>query len=336
MKKDNECLVNEGEKFMNETVDDVLVRDFRKSDLHDLLNVAHLSFSEELEVTGFDPDHAKKMTDQMFGITGRIFLGLAKLFGKEPVKFLVAQVDNRVVGATMVTKRKKVGYISTVMVHPDYRRKGTARKLMKNALEHIQKKKMEKAVLHVVSTNVPAKSLYTKLGFKEFEKIMYLVRNVDSFSQPENVKGIQIRNFQKNDMDAVYELIKSSEDPKHLETFNFKKSDLKISFIQRVFHFSTENKIVALHDNRIVGYAQAIYTTPNEAGRIRNVQVNPDMRSIGIEEMLICSGINRIRKVGTKKVQGAASLKRPELIAAMKRLGFEKHLEMEGMVREPL
>ena len=125
--------------------------------------------------------------------------------------------------------------------------------------------------MHVVSTNVPAKSLYTKLDFKEFEKIMYLVGNVDSFSQPENVKEIQIRNFQKNDLDAVYELIKSSEDPKHLETFNFNKSDLKTSFIQRIFHVSTENKIVALYDNRIVGYAQAIYTTPNEAGRIRNV-----------------------------------------------------------------
>jgi len=305
--------VNEGEKSTNETVDDVLVRDFRKSDLHDLLEVLRMSFAEELEVSGFDPDHAKKMVNQMFRIIGRIFLGFSKLFGKEPIEFLVAEVNKRLVGTTIVNNRGKVGYISTVMVHPTYRRKGIARKLVKNALDYIQKKKMEKAVLHVVSTNVPAKSLYTKLGFKEFEKTMYLVGNVDSFSQPENAKGIQIRNFQKNDMDAVYELIKSSEDPKHVETFNFKKNDLKTSFIQRIFHFSTENRIVALHDNRIVGYAQAIYTTPNEAGRIRNVQVNPDMRSIRIEEMLICSGINEIRKVGTKKVQGTASLKRPRI-----------------------
>lgn len=321
---------------MNELVDDVLVRDFRKSDLHDLLEVLGLSFAEELEVSGFDPDHAKKMVDQMFGIIGRIFLGFSKLFGKEPIKFLVAEVDKRLVGTTMVNKRGKVGYISAVMVHPTYRRRGIARKLMKNALDYIQKKKMKRAVLHVVSTNVPVKSLYIELGFREFEKIMYLVGNVDSFSPPENVEGVQIRSFQKNDTDAVYELVKSSEDPKHLETFNFKKNDLKTSFIQRIFHFSTENKIVALCDNRIVGYVQAIYTTPNEAGRIRNVQVKPQMRSKGIEEMLICSGIKEIRKVGTKKVQGTASLKRPELIAAMKRLGFEKYLEMEGMVRELL
>jgi len=321
---------------VNETVDDVLVRDFRKSDLNDMLEVLGLSFSEEFQVSGFDPDHVEKMVDQMFGIIGRIFLGFSKLFGKEPIKFLVAEVDQRLVGTAMVNERGKVGYISTVMVHPTYRRKGIARKLMKNALAYIQKKKMKRAVLHVVSTNVPAKNLYTELGFKEFEKIAHLVGNVDSFSQPENVEGIRIRNFQKNDIDTVYELIKASEDPKHLETFDFKKKDLKTPFVQRVFHFSTENKIVALHDNSIIGYAQAIYTTPNEAGQIRNVQVCPEMKSKGIEEMVIHSGINEIRKIGTKKVRGTASLKRPELIAAMKRLGFEKHLEMEGMVLDLL
>ena len=319
---------------MNETVDDVLIREFCKSDLNDLLEVLGLSFSEELEVSGFDPDHAKKMVDQMFGIIGRVFLGFSKLFGKEPIKFLVAEVNRRLVGTAMVNRRGKVGYISTVMVHPTYRRKGIARKLMKNALNYIQNKNLKRAVLHVVSTNVPAKNLYTELGFREFEKTAHLVGNIDHFSQAENVEGVQIRNFQKKDTDAVYELMKASEDPKHLEIFDLKKEDLKTPFVQRVFHFSTESKIVAFHGDSVIGYAQAICTTPNEAGRVRNIQVCPEMRSKGIEEMLINAAINEIKKAGTKKVTATASLKRPELIAAMKRFGFKKHLEMEGMVLE--
>jgi ribosomal protein S18 acetylase RimI-like enzyme len=318
---------------MNETVDHVSIREFRKSDLDDMLEVLDLSFSEELVVSGFDPDRAKKMVDQMFGIIGRIFLGFSKLFGKEPIKFLVAEVNQRLVGTAMVNSRGKVGYISNVMVHPTYRRKGIARKLMKNSLDYIQKKNLKRAVLHV-STNVPAKNLYTELGFREFEKTAHLVANMDHFPQAENVEGVQIRNFQKNDTDAVYELIKASEDPKHLEIFDFKKEDLKTPFVQRVFHFSTQSKIVALHGNSVIGYAQAICTTPNEAGRIRNIQVCPEMRSKGIEEMLINAAVNEIKKVGTKKVTATASLERPELIAAMKRFGFKKHLEMEGMVLE--
>lgn len=319
---------------MNGIIDDVLIRDFRRSDLDDVLDVAHLSFAKEFEATGFDPDHIKKMIDQMFGILGRIFQGFSKLFGKEPFKMFVAEIDRRVVGTIMVTKRGKVGYISTVMVHPTYRRKGIARKLMTSALDYIQKKKMNKAVLHVVSMNVSAKSLYAKLGFKEFEKIAYFVGNIDYLLKAEDVKEIQIRNFQKDDIMDVFDLKNSSEDPKHLKIFDFKKNDLKTPVIKRVFHFFAEKKIVALDHNSIVGYAQAIYTTANEAGKIRSVHLYPKDRSKGIEEMLINAAVNEIRKVGTKKILVTASLERPELISAIKRLGFEKHLEMEGMVLE--
>jgi len=334
MKKNCEYLVNEGEISMNEVVNAVLIRDFRKSDLQNVLDLAQLCFAKEFELTGWDPEHVKKMVDQMFGIVGRTFLTLSRLFQMEPIKFFVAEVNQRVVGTTIIQRQGKVGYISTVMVHPNYRRKGIARKLMTNALEYIRKKRMKRAVLHVESTNAPAKRLYTELGFKEFEKIAHLAGKVDSSFKPVEVEGVQIRSFQKKDTDAAYELIRSSEDPKHLEIFDFKKKDLKTPFVNRVFRFFTENKIVALHDNGIVGYSQAIYTTPNETGQIANIQVCPELRSRGIEEMLIHSGMNEIRKIGTQKVLGIASLKRLELIEAMERLGFEKRFEVEAMVLE--
>lgn len=96
---------------MNKIVDDVLVRDFHKSDLHDLLDVDRLSFAEEFELTGFDLNRIKLTINQMFGISGRIFLGFSKLFGKEPGKFLVAEVNEKLIGTTMVAKRRKAGYI---------------------------------------------------------------------------------------------------------------------------------------------------------------------------------------------------------------------------------
>jgi len=319
---------------LNETTNGVLIRRFRRSDLQNILDLARLSFAKEFELTGLDPDRVKKMVDQVFGFAGRILLTFSKLFGKEPFEFFVAEADKRVVGAAMVNKRGRVGYISTVMVHPDYRRKGIARELLKSAVDYVRRKKMKRAVLHVTSANEAAKSLYTKLGFKKFEKIAYFVGNLDSSLQPAKAEGIQIRNCQKKDADAVYELIKSSEDPKHLEVFDFKKNDLKTSFLERAFRFFTENKIVATHNNRLVGYAQAVYTTANEAGQIANVQVCPEMRSKGIEEMLIHSAVNEIKKIGAKKVLVIVSLKRPEFIAAMGRLGFEKNSEIDGMVLE--
>jgi ribosomal-protein-alanine N-acetyltransferase len=317
---------------MNDVAEHVLIRDFRKSDLNDLLDVASQSFAEEFEVTGFDPDHVREMVDRMFGILGRLFLGFSKLFGKEPIKVFVAEVGNRIVGTTMVSNRRRVGYISTVMVHPTYRRRGIATKLMESALNYVQKKK-SRAVLHVMATNAPAKNLYTKLGFKKFENIIYFVGNIDSSLKPKNTTEIQIRTFQKSDINEVYNLIKVSEDPNHLKVFDFSKSDLKTPLSERIFSFSTEKKIVAIQDNRIVGYTKASYTTHKEAGHIGNVNVYPENRSSGIERALINEAIGQIRQCGTKRILATVSTTRQELIETLANLGFRKHLEMDGMAR---
>lgn len=312
----------------------LLIRDFRKSDTDDLLDLLPKSFAEEFEVTGFDPDHVRQMVNQLFGIFGRIFMGLTTLFGKEPVKFLVAEVDNRVVGTTIVNNGGRVGYISTVMVHPDYRRKGIATMLMRNAVDYISKKKMSKAVLHVVSTNIPAKNVYSKLGFNEFENITHLVGEMDSLSRPENTEKVLVRLFQNSDINQVCSLIKVSEDPDHLRVFDFCSDDLKTPLWRRIIHFSTERKMVAMQNDRIVGYAEVSYTTPKEASRIENVQVHPEHRSSGIEGALIAAAIDQIGQCKTKRIRVTVPAMRQELIEIFESLGFRKHLEMEGMFLE--
>ena len=318
---------------MNEASYDVLIRDLRKSDLDDLLDVASQSFAEEFEITGFDPDRVKEMVDRMFGILGKLFLGFSRLLGKEPVKLFVAEADNRVVGMTMVSNRRKVSYIANVMVHPTHRRRGIATKLMKSTLNYIRKKK-NRAVLHVIATNTPAKNLYTKLGFKKFENIIYLVGNIDSLLKPKNTAETQVRTFQKSDINEVYNLIKVSEDPNHLRIFDFSKNDLKTSLLQRIFHFSAERKIVSMQNDRIVGYANASYTTPKEAGHISNVHVYPEKRSSEIETALINAAIDQIRQGGTKRILATVPTRRQELIETLTNLGFKKYREMEGMFTE--
>lgn len=208
---------------MNETREEVLIRDFKKSDLDDLLEVANNSFAEEFEISGFDPDHIRKMVDRMSSLLGKIILGFLRLFGKEPFRFFVAEVDGRVVGSTMVNPKRKIGYIANVMVHPAYRRKSIATKLMKSALNYAQKKKSSRAILHVVSTNTAAKGLYHKLGFKKSENMIYLIAPIGSLQKPKNVEDILIRDHCRGDMNNVYNLIKRSEDPTHLTMFDFKK-----------------------------------------------------------------------------------------------------------------
>ena len=311
--------------------DDVSIREFKKTDLDNLLEVAKKSFNKEFEISGFDPDHIKTMVDKAFSFSGKISLGFLKLFGNDPFKLFVAETDGKVVGTTMVNMKSKNGYIMAVMMHPIYRRKGIATKLMKSALNYIQKKKLSRVILHVESINTPAKELYNKFSFKKFESIVYLVAEIDSFWKPRGAEGILVKNFENGDVESVFDLIKCSEDPLHLKMFNFKRKDLKNPFIKRVVSFSTNKKIVAIKNNKIVGYGEVSYTTSKEAGFIRNIHVYPDLRAKGIEEMLISTGVDYIREIGTDKVIVITSSKRAKLIERMKQLEFANYLEMDAM-----
>jgi ribosomal protein S18 acetylase RimI-like enzyme len=311
-----------------------LIRDFRKSDLNELLRLLPECFAEEFEVSGFDPVHTRDMVNRAFGRTGRLFLGLLRLFGREPMKFLVAEADGKVVGTTIIDDRGKAGSISAVMVHPGHRRKGIATRLMANALGYIRERKKARGVLGVASTNIPAIDMYVKLGFRAFEHAVYFVRETNCPCAPQDTGGVHIRPFQKDDLDAVYRLIRASEDPARLRIFDFGKKNLRTSFLQRLFRFSTEKKIVAVFDGRIVGYAEASYTTPKEVGRIGFVHVNPQGKSFGVEKMLINAASNEIEKAGVRRIRIIVPITRQELTETVKSLGFRETLMIDGMVAE--
>ncbi len=312
----------------------VLIRGLRKSDLSDLLGLLPICFTKEFEISGFDPDLIADMVNRAFGRTGTLIQGLLRLFGKEPGKFLVAEADGKIVGTTFVNNRGKSGYVSSVMVHPDHRRKGIATTLMTSALDYIRRTKKARAVLHVDSTNDSAKSIYVKLGFKTFEHSTYFIREANSMRASENASGVKIREFQKNDVDAVYNLIEASEDPNSLRIFDFKKKDLKTPFLQRVFGFAAQKKLVAVLEGRIVGYAEASYTTPKEAGRIGSIHVNSEDRSLGIEKLLIEAANNEIAEGGIRRIRLASPTAKQELIETIKNLGFKEVLVMDAMVLE--
>lgn len=317
-----------------EKKNDVLIRDFRKSDLDDLLDLMLVSNAEEFKITGFDPDHLRDMINRWYGKAARFLLGLVRLLGKEQMKFLVAEADGKIVGTTVIEDRADTGSISGVMVHPHYRRKGIAIRLMTNALDYLRKRKKVRAVLGVISTNIPAIDMYVKLGFKAFGHTGFFIGDTDTLLRSQEIGGVQIRPFQNDDLDAVYELIVASEDPVRLSIRRFGKNDLRTSFMRRLFRFSNEMKLVAVFDGKIVGYAEASYTTPNEIGRIGYVHVNPEGRALDIEKILVNWAMNEIEKGGVKRFRVVVPTTKQELIEAVKEIGFREALIVDEMVVE--
>ena len=79
---------------------------------------------------------------------------------------LLLYESRRIVGFMKINIMDFGGFVNGVGIHPDYRRRGLAKKLMTSSLVRAAKNKMDRVVLEVDIENQQAIALYEKLGFK--------------------------------------------------------------------------------------------------------------------------------------------------------------------------
>jgi ribosomal-protein-alanine N-acetyltransferase len=104
----------------------------------------------------------------------RFFMNLFKRF---PETFIVAEFDNKIIGYIMcrietgipnfkILGITKKGHVISIAVLPDHHRKGIGYKLIKEAMKAMEKYKAKECYLEVRESNIPAITLYKKLGFQ--------------------------------------------------------------------------------------------------------------------------------------------------------------------------
>ena len=105
---------------------------------------------------------------------GEVFWKLSILLGninpEEWIHASVWQAEGRVVGNATLTRRKPESgawLISNVAIHPEFRRRGAGRGLMRFALAEIRSWGGRKAYLQVDEENATALRMYQELGFEE-------------------------------------------------------------------------------------------------------------------------------------------------------------------------
>jgi len=81
-------------------------------------------------------------------------------------KYLVAKVDNKVVGYVGIWFVVDEGHITNVAVHEDYRGQKIGDQLIKELVEVCKNNKIVSMTLEVRASNVVAQNLYRKYGFK--------------------------------------------------------------------------------------------------------------------------------------------------------------------------
>jgi len=100
----------------------------------------------------------------------------------------VIEEQNKIVAFIIANYQKSYAQIITIDVHPDYRRKGYAERLMKLVEEELIKANVRFIFLYVAENNNSAIKLYQKLCYEIHGKVPnYYKHNLDAYVMIKNL-----------------------------------------------------------------------------------------------------------------------------------------------------
>jgi ribosomal-protein-alanine N-acetyltransferase len=79
----------------------------------------------------------------------------------------VAELDGNIIGMIVVWLIVDEAHVATIATHPDFRRKGIAKRLLSHALQKLLEQGARSSFLEVRASNLAAQELYRKFGYEE-------------------------------------------------------------------------------------------------------------------------------------------------------------------------
>jgi len=176
-------------------------------DLRQVADLIELAFSEELSLIGREYINEMRQAAKW----GPLLLLLGN-----PDPFLsgfVWEEDSRIV-ANVTLGRARAGsrdwVISNVAVHPAYRRRGIARRLLEETLDAIAAHGGQMALLQVRAENEAARQLYRDFGFTHYHTRVELRCQADSYGSVTPPEGLAWRGFRARDRREVRKLLQAA------------------------------------------------------------------------------------------------------------------------------
>jgi len=174
-----------------------MLRDLRAADAPRVLEFLRGEFPAEEAILGIRPEGFEKIVGRIFRWDVRFLLALLRLSGRPLYRFFVIEDAGRIVATTLLTFPEAAGYVSMVAVDPAQRRRGFARRLLEEARRATVRRGRPFVVLDVLESNVPARTLYESIGYRQLRATAYLVHEAPVPQTP--ASGLGIRPFRRSD-----------------------------------------------------------------------------------------------------------------------------------------
>lgn len=125
---------------------DIVVRPMTKDDIDEVIEIENLCFSVPWSKEAF----------------------LMEINENKCARYVVAEIDSRVVGYGGFWIVIDEAHITNIAVHPDYRSMGVGSEIVKTLIDIAKKNAMTAMTLEVRESNTVAQHLYTRFGFRPF------------------------------------------------------------------------------------------------------------------------------------------------------------------------
>jgi ribosomal-protein-alanine N-acetyltransferase len=122
---------------------EILIREMQASDIPDVLQIEHMSFT-----TPWSKDAFLNEIHKLYSFTKAAVLG------------------DTIIGYICINYIMDEGHILNLAVHPDFRRRGIATKLFEDVLDELKEIDCRYLYLEVRVSNLEARKFYECLGFK--------------------------------------------------------------------------------------------------------------------------------------------------------------------------
>jgi ribosomal protein S18 acetylase RimI-like enzyme len=93
---------------------------------------------------------------------------------------LVAEMSGKLVGSVIGTHDGRKGWINRLAVHPSYRRRGLAKKLVAEVEKRLSQVRLEVIACLIQQENTASLQLFQSLGYERASEIVYLSKRKSS------------------------------------------------------------------------------------------------------------------------------------------------------------
>jgi ribosomal-protein-alanine N-acetyltransferase len=111
----------------------------------------------------------------------------------------VAEVDEKIVGMIVVWLIVDEAHVATIATHPDFRRKGIAKRLLAHALRKLIEQGARSSFLEVRESNLAAQELYRKFGYEETGRRPHYYKDNDEDAILMNLSSLSVERLRSDE-----------------------------------------------------------------------------------------------------------------------------------------